>query len=134
MQLKKSYKGFVIWMVVYMLANTLIVFLPIKDTALLLRFTLGINALGILILTVLIYLTEKIFWYSGMDYETALKAGSQARKRYAFRHVRIFGVFTAVYLLFSLIMQLFQMSMWADITVFTVGITVAAFSTIRIRL
>lgn len=134
MKLKKSYKGFIIWMICYMLAETSVVFLPVKDSGLLARICMIVTALGIVLLTLIIYLTENIFWYSGMPYETALNAGSEARKLYAFRHLKLFGIFTAAYLLFSTVMQLLHLSIWIDIVVFTVGITVAAICSMRIKL
>ena len=104
------------------------------ESQLLARITFNITSVSIVILLYVIFRTEKIFWFSGMTYEEAVQAGSLRRKTFAFRHLRVYGIFTVVFLLFSVIMQLFHISIWVDTVVFTAGLLFVAFFTMRIKL
>ena len=121
MNLKKSYKGFVIWMISFCVVSTGVCFLPVNPT-IMSRIVFNICK------------TEYVYWYNGTSYEDAQKAGSDRRKAFAWKHVQAFGSFSLIFLLFSLISHILKFSLWIDILVVTVGIIVVAFRTIPFKL
>ena len=71
---------------------------------------------------------------SGIDYNKALNVPSQSRKEYALKHFQRFGLFTAAFIVYSIISCVSGMSVWWDINIEMVGIIGVAFSTIGIKL
>ena len=119
--LKKSYTGLILWLIVYTVTIFLPAFLPTDDGGLLTRIIMGWTAIAILLLMLMIYVSEKVYWINGI-------------KTFALRHLVHFGVFSAPYLVFTIVAQILGWPFWIDIVVFTVGIIAAAVSTVRIRL
>lgn len=134
MELKKSYKGFIIWMLGFCAACFSISFFPVKDTGILLRIIDNICTIGITVLAFIIYKTEYVYWYNGTTYEEAVKAGSERRKAFAWQHLKRFGSFALVFLIFSIVSQVTGISYWIDIIVAVIGLVAAAISTINIKL
>lgn len=134
MELKKSYKGYVIWMIAFCIANVGVMFLPIKDKGTLFRMILHICTIGITLLTLIIYHTEYVYWYSGISYEDANHAGSQRRKKLAWNIFKQFGLCTFILLVFSIFAHISHMSYWIDFAVVMIGIVVCAITTIRFKL
>jgi len=132
--LKKGYTGFILWMIGYTVLLFLVPLLPIEDGGLMTRIVLALTSLAIAGLMLLIYVTEKVFWFNGVTYEEAAEAGSERRKLYALRHLIVFSAFTAAYLLFTVIGVILHWPFWIDIIVFCIGMILTAISTIRIRL
>lgn len=132
--LKKSYTGFILWLIVYTASVFMPAFLPIEGESLPVRIIMGWTAIAILLLMLMIYISEKVYWINGVTYEQAVEAGSARRKAFAMRHLVYFGVFSAPYLVFTIVAQILGWPFWIDIVVFTVGIIAAAVSTVRIRL
>lgn len=133
MELKKSYGGIVLWMVLFVVAMSLSTLLPLEEN-LLSRIGLNIMTIGMTILTFIIYVTGNIYWYNGVSYEEAVAVGYNRRKIYAFRHFIRFGVFTAIFLVFSVIMQVINAPWWVDSIVVSVGLIATAISTMWIKL
>lgn len=134
MKLKKSYKGFVIWLILFCLASIGVSSLPIKDSDMMTRMVYSICSWGITLLALIIYKTEYIYWYNGMSYEKAAEAGSEKRKQYAWKHFKRFAVFSVIYTLFSVLAQILHLSYWIDTVIFLVGFVGVAISTIWIKL
>ncbi len=76
MEYRKTYQGFILWMIGFIIASIGAAFLPFKED-LLIRITLNICTIGAAILTYIIYKTEYIYWYNGTSYEEAKNAGSE---------------------------------------------------------
>ncbi len=134
MELKKSYKGFIAWMVLFIIASIGVCFLPIEDTEMMTRIVLNICTFAIVLLAFIIYKTEYVYWYNGTTYETAVQAGSERRKLFAMRHLQRFGICALVFLVCSIIFQVLQLSIWTDTILVTVGLVATAVSTITIKL
>ena len=134
MELKKSYKGFIIWMLGFCAVCFILPFYPVKDTGVLLRIIDNICTIGIALLAFIIYKTEYVYWYNGTTYEEAVKAGSERRKAFAWQHLKRFGLFALVFLVFSVMMQVMNMTYWIDIIVAVIGLVAVAISTINIKL
>jgi len=132
--LKKSYKGFVIWLVLYMISFFVPIFLPSMSTQLLIAVIDNIMLIGCAILSLIIYITEQIYWYNGTSYEDAVAAGSERRKCFALEHLKRFGIAAVAFLIYSVISILIGIPYGVDITIAIVAILVAAISTIKIKL
>ena len=131
--MKKSYTLFIVWIVLFCVVETGICFLPVSVN-LMLRLVMNTTSISVALLTLLIYLTGNVHWYTGISFQDAVAAGPVRRKNYALKHLIRFGAFALIYLLFSVVMQILHVSFWVDFAVFMVGIMAAAFSTIRVRL
>lgn len=134
MELKKSYKGFVWFMLIFTAVMFLIAFIPTEDAGLITRLICAEAALGMAILTYIIYRTEYVYWYNGTEYEEAVAAGSERRRKFAKQHLDRFAAFAALCLLFSSAAQALGWPFWIDIIVCGVGLVVTAVSTMKIRL
>ena len=132
--LKKSYLGFWIWTIVYTVSVMCMSYLPIHNTDILIRIIFNYTNLAITVLTIIMFINEKIFWYNGISYEQAASAGSDRRKAYALKHVKVFGTATLIYFIISLIAGLLNMSFWADTLIYTLIIIIAAVSTMKFKL
>lgn len=127
--LKKSYKGLILWMIGYPAVLIGAAFLPTKDVGLLVRVIDGLTMVSVVVLMLIIWKTEKVFWFTGMSFEEAVEAGSARRKAYAWKHVKLFGIFAAAFLLFSVVAQVLHFSIAVDLAVLMVGmIAVGVFS------
>lgn len=134
MEYKKSYFGLWMWLLGFCGLYFLCCFLPELKTKLMMSILDNIMTISLFILTLIIYITEKIYWYNSTDYETALNAGSERRKAFAMAHMKRFGGFAALYLVYSIISILTGIPYGIDITVAIIGTIVAAVSTIPIKL
>lgn len=134
MELKKSYKGFLLWLFVFVIMMFGCVLLPIEDSALLTRIVMNVCVLSMVLLAFIIYKTEYVYWYNGTSYEQAVEAGPERRKAFAWKHLKRFGVFAILYAAYSVVAQLFQFPCGADIVIATVGLVVTAISTIGFKL
>lgn len=132
--LKKSYVGFVLWMLAFMAAVLGAALLPIEDEALLMRIVDNLCTLGIEALMLLIYKTERVFWINGISFEEAVKAGSGRRRALAFKYVKFFGMFAAGFLLYSVIAQLLHLPWGIDIGLLCAGMLVFTLGALRFRL
>ena len=132
--LRKSYLGFWIWMMVYIGVSIGIVFLPIENAEIIARIGFNLTNLAIVILTLIIYLSEKVYWYTGITYEQAVESGSERRKSYALKHVKVFGIAALIYLIVSVIITIFNISFVTDTIIFTVIILIAAIYTMKFKL
>lgn len=130
----KSYKGLVVWLVVFIASMFLIPAIPVKLNAE--EYALIFNNLMTVfsaILTYMIYRNEKVYWYNGIEYETAKKASSEQRRNYAWRHFKRFAGFAAANLIYSLVAYITPIPYGFSIFVSTVGLCAVAFSTIKIK-
>jgi len=134
MELKKTYKGFIIWLICFLVCCFGGAFLGIDDAALLTRIIMNVMTLSMAVLTYMIYRNGYVYWYTGITYEEAAKASPERRKEYARKHWKIFGIFAAVYLVFSVLMYLLQVGFWVDILVCTLGLVVVAVRTMWFKL
>lgn len=133
---KKSYSGFIIWMVLFIAAMSVLPLFPIIQE----KEKIGILIIGNLvtismaILTLIIYVNDKIYWYNGISYEEAKECGAKLRKKCAFRHFKRFGIFAMIYLIYSMISVIADFPYAADVYYLFIGIVITAISTIGIKL
>ena len=134
MELKKSYKGFLLWMLIFVVTMLGCALLPIEESAVLTRIVMNVCVLNIVLLAFIIYKTEYVYWYNGTEYKQAVEAGSERRKAFAKKHLKRFGVFAVLYLAYSVVAQLSQVPYGVDIAIASVGMVVVAISTIKFKL
>ena len=131
---KKSYKGFVVGLIVFLALLMSLAFIPGVNEQLAMRLIMLLTVWYMAALSFHVWRTEQVYWYNGTSFEDAEAAGSERRKEFAWRHFRIFGMFALLMTVLSCAMQLLGWSAWIDFTVGTVGICVACFMTIPIKL
>lgn len=132
--LKKSYTGFVLWMVGFVAALLAICFIPVEDEQVLMRLILLLMAWSVTGMAFIIWKNESVYWYNGTTFEEAEAAGSERRKVFAWKHLKIFGVYALAASVLSALMQLLGWSAWIDFTLATLGLVVAACMTIPLKL
>lgn len=134
MELKKSYKGFVWFMLGFVAALFALCFLPTENGGLLMRLICNLSTGSIALLAYIIYRTEYVYWYNGTEYEEAVAAGSERRRAFARKHLNSFAVCALGYLLYSALAQALGWHWWIDLVLCFVGLIAAAVSTIKIKL
>lgn len=131
---RKTYAGFITWLIVFVAAMLAICFLPVEDEAVLVRLLLNLCTIGMAQLTWMIWRNERVYWYTGVSFEDAERAGSERRREYAFRHFRLFGGYALVTLAFTMGGHLASWPWWVDMAVLSVGLIAAAFRTMKYKL
>ncbi|MBQ4282381.1 MAG: hypothetical protein IJB96_00445 [Lachnospira sp.] len=133
MELKKSYKGFVLWMAGYVIAMFACAFLPV-DSHLMSKIVINVCVAGIAVLALIIYKTEYIYWYNGVEYKDAVEAGSERRSVYALAHFKRFGLFAVLFLIYTVASYFFAFHIMVDVLIATIGLVSVAISTNWIEL
>ena len=95
---------------------------------------MNIVVISIFVLSLIIYLTENVYWYNGVEFSEALEAGTEKRKAYALSHMKRFGGFTGIFIVYSCISILIGIPKGIDIIIAVVGLITTAISTIHIKL
>ncbi len=122
MDKKKSYKGLFIWLLCYLLLMVLIIFLPIDDASVSTRIMFLMTNAMIVILMYIIYRTGNIYWFTTFSYEDAQKYDAETKKNYAKKVYLLFAKYFGIYLIFTILMQIFSISYWIDIVVFCISL------------
>ena len=131
---KKSYKGLVFFLIGYMIAMFLPIFLPFEDANLLTRIVLNIATIGLVLLCRMMYRNERIYWINGISFEQAKRATSEQRKEYALWHLRQFGNAALIFFLFSILAQYLHLSIALDTIVMLVLLIAVAFRSVKVKL
>lgn len=131
---KKSYTGFILWMTGFLAAMLAICFLPGADYHLSMRLLMLLMGWSVAGLSFIIWRTESVYWINGVSFEEAESAGSERRREFAWRHLRIFGVFALLQSGVTCLTWILGWSSWIDFTFATVGLVAACIRTISIKL
>ncbi|MGN0754804.1 MAG: hypothetical protein ACI4ME_10115 [Aristaeellaceae bacterium] len=131
---KKSYTGFMLWLIGFAAAMLCVSLIPTADWQLMMRLIILLMGWGIAMLAFIIWRTERVYWYNGVSYEEAEAAGAERRRAYAWRHLKVFGVYALGISVFVWVMQMLGASAWIDFTVGTIGLIVAGCCTMPIKL
>ena len=114
---KKSYTGFVIWLIGFCVIVVGACFLPNLGTQLTLAVVDNASTIGIFILTLMIYQTESVYWYNGTSYEDAKAVGSERRKAFALAHMKRFGYLALISLAYSVVSLMVGIPYGFDVTI-----------------
>ena len=131
---KKSYKGFVVGLIVFLVLLLSISFIPAEDEHLPMRLIMLLTSWYMAALSFHVWRTEQIYWYNGTTYEEAVAAGSERRKEFAKKHLDRFAICAAATLLYSSAAQALGWPFWIDLVLATVALIAAAISTVKIKL
>lgn len=134
MEYKKSYKGYVILMFLYILALIGIMFLPIDNPN---QITVLIGesmVVWMAILTGVIWKTEKIYWYTGVEYNQVKDLPSEVRKRYGYRHFKRFLIVGILYTIYAVFAYIFKVHWGISTSLVVVVLVAVAISTMNIKL
>ena len=78
--MKKSYKGYIVWMILFCVGMVLMMIVDFKNLKLFSLILGNYMFITLSLLTGMIYKNEAIYWYSGMSYQEAIEATSMSRK------------------------------------------------------
>ena len=129
---KQSYKLFILWIGLFFVLFYSLVFLDISDS-LLIKIEIMVLNIALLILFIIIYITESIYWINGVSYKEAKAMTSDQRKHYAMEHFKLFLKCTLVTLIYCIISYFLKISMFIDILISTIILIITAISSIRIK-
>lgn len=134
MELKKSYKGIVTWIIWLVAFGLCIAVLPIRSEAIIGRIYINLMTIWITVFMGIIYKTENVYWFSGTSYEEAVAVGKDRRKKFALKHFKQFGLFTGIFLVYSFASYFLGFHYYIDIIVAIVGLFVTSLSTARFHI
>ena len=135
MEYKESYKGLVIFFIGFILVLAGMAYLSaLFFYQHIVRVSISVVSIAMTLLSMIVCKTQNIYWYNGIEYEDAVEAGEKRRKSYARAHHRMFGMFTAMQLVFSLVMGICAITQWVDFAVSAVGLCMVAIGTLKIKL
>ena len=101
--MKKSYKGYIVWMILFCVGMVLMMIVDLKNLKLFSLILGNYMLMMITLLTGMIYKNECIYWYSGVSYQEAIEATSMSRKKYAYKHFIRFFITCLLYLFYSIL-------------------------------
>ena len=135
MEYKESYKGLVIFFIGFVLVLAGMAYLSaLFFYQHIVRVSISVVSIAMTLLSMIVCKTQNIYWYNGIEYEDAVEAGEKRRKSYARAHHRMFGMFTTMQLVFSLVMGICAITQWVDFAVSAVGLCMVAIGTLKIKL
>ena len=134
--LKKSYKGLVLWGILLISSSVTaaIIFDKILPEKYMLYSSFSLTIIFINILFYIIYKTEYIYWINGVTYEDARKATSEGRKEFAGKHLEKFVNATLMWGLYGIAKYFFGINLIWDTFAFLMILIPSAISTVRIKL
>ena len=132
--MKKSYTGFIIFMVVFVAVIIAMCTVPFADENLRIRLLFNFTAIILAVLMFYIYKTDKVYLINTVSYEEIEKAGYERRQWFAWKLFKRFAIFALGYLVLSVIMHLIGLSMLIDIAVFAIGIFAVSISCTTVKL
>ena len=129
---KKSYKGFILWMVCFCLAMGAIPFgleacAPDMSVGLMIRIIDFLMCVGVETLFYMIYRNGRIYWYNKYSYEQAKAMSEDERREIALRPLTVFFKITLVSMVLFVTAEIFGLPWWLDFTVFIIVFVVSAF-------
>ncbi|MBR5521769.1 MAG: hypothetical protein IKU54_07210 [Oscillospiraceae bacterium] len=131
--MKKSYRGLVLWMLVFLVGFIPLMILKV-DGALLTRLTLNYTCVMIAALAYIIYKFDRIYWYNGVYFNKAEEAGRRRRDAYALAHFEKFKKLVIFFGAYSILAHFINISIFIDVFVMTTATIVTAISTMKIKL
>ena len=115
--MKKSYKGFIAWLVLFCVGMFVIIFIDIKNINLVGLVLGNYMFITLAILTGMIYKNEAIYWYTGISFQEACAVTSKQRKEYAYKHFIRFLMVCLGYFVYSIIAYFLSFSFGMSIII-----------------
>ena len=133
---KKSYTGFLIILLLYLIAAFLPIFIPVihDRPGAVTAWLCFATALFVFAMIFYIYKSEKLYLFSGITYEQATKLTPEQRRNYAYLHVKKFLPATVILIAYSLLAFIAKLPDALSIVVMCLVLVAAAFSTMKIKI
>ena len=131
--MKKSYKGLAGWVTLFLVGFVPLMILKI-DGPLLTRITLNYTCIMIATLAYMIYKFDRVYWYNGVYFEDAERAGRERRDAYALAHFEKFKNMVLFFAVYSIAAHLLNISIFIDVIIMVITTIATAISTIKIEL
>lgn len=131
--MKKSYKGLAGWVTLFLVGFVPLMILKI-DGPLLTRITLNYTCIMIATLAYIIYKFDRVYWYNGVYFEDAERAGRERRDAYALAHFEKFKNMVLFFAVYSIAAHLLNISIFIDVIIMVITTIATAISTIKIEL
>ena len=132
--MKKSYKGFILWLIVFGVIIAVLCHMPFQDDALMIRLIFNSCSIFVTVLMYIVYKTDKIYWLNIVSSEDIARSDYQRQKIYTKKLFKRFAKFAAGYLVLSLLLHIIGISMLVDVIVFMIGFIAITFSSTTIKL
>ena len=104
------------------------------DGPLLTRITLNYTCIMIATLAYIIYKFDRVYWYNGVYFEDAERAGRERRDAYALAHFEKFKNMVLFFAVYSIAAHLLNISIFIDVIIMVITTIATAISTIKIEL
>ena len=132
--MKKSYKGFIVWLVLFIIGMFMIPFLSLKDNKLVTLIILNYMILMIDILMILMHYSHSIYWLNGIEFEKVCKMSIEKIEQVSKKYIELFTLAVFISLLYSIISYYLKLNYGIDIFVISLILVSASFYTITIHL
>ncbi|MCI8326622.1 MAG: hypothetical protein HFI37_02475 [Lachnospiraceae bacterium] len=135
---KKTYKPLIILFISYMIvliAGLILLekYIPIKTKDIMILI-LAVTVLLFDILFFIMYKGEYVYWLSGRPtFEEAKSVKSEVRKKFAFAHLKIFLILTALCVIYIPVSYIIHLSYLVDLYVIMIAIVVSVVMTTPIK-
>ena len=130
--MKKSYKGLILWLIIYLLG--FVPFMTITDGNIAVKLVMWYTSVMITVLMIIIRNTDSVYWINSVNFKDAEKAGYEKRMEFAQAHIDKFSKHTVFFTIYAVIAYFLGFGALIDTIVFTISLVAVAFSTINIRL
>ena len=135
MEYKESYKGLIFFFVGFILTLVGSAYLSVLFFYQhIVRVSMSVVSLGIALMSMIVCKTQYVYWYNGVTFDDAKDAGEKRRRAFANAHHRLFAIFAALQITFSIMMGIFSITQWVDFAVASVGLCLVAIGTLKIKL
>ena len=133
---KKSYLGFITILLIYLVLMFAPAFIPAihERPGAATAWICFVTAVFVFAVIFYIYKSEKIYIFSGISYEDALKVSPEKRRNYAYLHVKKFLPATVILIAYSLLAFITELPDALSIVVMCLVLVATAFSTMKIKL
>lgn len=133
---KKSYTGFLIILLLYLIAAFLPIFIPVihDRPGAVTAWMCFATAVFVFALIFYIYKSEKLYLFSGVTYEQAAKLSSEQRRNYAYLTLKKFLPATVILIAYSVLAFIAGLPDALSIVILCLVLVAAAFSTMKIKI
>lgn len=132
---KKSYTGFLIILLLYLIAAFLPIFIPVihDRPGAVTAWLCFATAVFVFALIFYIYKSEKLYLFSGVTYEQAARLSSEQRRNYAYLTLKKFLPATVILIAYSVLAFIAKLPDALSIVILCLVLVAAAFSTMKIK-
>lgn len=133
---KKSYTGFLIILLLYLIAAFLPIFIPVihDRPGAVTAWMCFATAVFVFVMIFYIYKSEKLYLFSGVTFEQAAKLSSEQRRNYAYLTLKKFLPATVILIAYSVLAFIAKLPDALSIVIMCLVLVAAAFSTMKIKM